>query len=55
MCAVPMLSKGFIAATIRKLDSASILPTLGMVISRSAIAVSRVLSVSSGTRLNSSM
>jgi hypothetical protein len=51
---VPILSNGFIEATSRKLSAAAIRPTRGTFTSRSAIAVNRVLRVSSGARLNSS-
>jgi hypothetical protein len=39
----------------RKVGRATTVPTRGMAMERSAIAVSSVLSVSSGARLNSSM
>jgi len=53
--AVPTLSYGFIDAMTRNVPSALITPARGIVTSRSAMAVSSVLSVSSGARLNSSM
>ena len=43
-----------VEAMTRKLGSASTVPTRGTAMRRSAIAVSRVLRVSSGARLNSS-
>ena len=52
---VPIVSNGFIDATTRNVGAASIVPTRGTASERSAIAVSSVLSVSSGVRLNSSM
>jgi hypothetical protein len=52
---VPTLSYGFIEAISRNVDFAATLPTRGTTISRSAIAVRRVLSVSSGAPFNSSM
>ena len=50
-----MSSSGFIEAITRNDGWAAIVPTRGTVIFRSAMAVSSVLSVSSGARLNSSM
>ena len=55
MRVVPTLSNGFIDATTRKLGAARNCPTRGTSISRSAIAVSSALSVSSGARFSSSM
>ena len=52
---VPTLSYGFIEAITRNVGFAVVVPTLGTVTCRSAIAVSSVLSVSSGVRLNSSI
>src|SRR5579859_1857591 len=52
--AVPIASNGFIAATRRNLASARTMPSRGTAISPSASTVIRTLSVSSGTRLNSS-
>ena len=51
---VPTLSNGFIDATTRKPSAARTTPIRGTVTSRSAIAVSNALSVSSGARLTSS-
>jgi hypothetical protein len=55
MRVVPTLSNGFIDATSRKVGLACTRPTRGITTSRSAIAVSSALRVSSGARLNSSM
>jgi hypothetical protein len=52
---VPTLSYGFIDAITRNVPAAVTVPALGTATCRSAIAVSRVLIVSSGARLNSSM
>ncbi len=52
---VPTLSYGFIEAITRNIGFARMRPTRGTAIDRSAIAVSIVLRVSSGARLNSSM
>ena len=52
---MPMLSYGFMEAMTRNVGGAWTWPTLGTAIRRSAMAVSRVFSVSSGARLNSSM
>src|SRR5215471_6724631 len=52
--AVPIASNGFMAATRRNPASARTMPSLGTAISPSASTVIRTLSVSSGTRLNSS-
>ena len=52
---VPTLSNGFIDAITRNVGAALMMPTRGIEISRSAIAVSSALTVSSGARLNSSM
>ncbi len=52
---VPIVSNGFIEATTRNVGAASTVPIRGTASARSAIAVSSVLSVSSGARLNSSM
>src|SRR6516164_1940841 len=52
--AVPIASNGFIAATKRNPGSARTMPSRGTAISPSASTVIRTLSVSSGTRLNSS-
>jgi hypothetical protein len=49
------LSYGFIDATTRNVGAAVTVPAVGTATWRSAIAVSRVFSVSSGARLNSSM
>jgi hypothetical protein len=49
------VSNGFIAATSPKPGSAVTWPSLGTVISRSDMAVSRTLMVSSGIRFSSSM
>src|SRR5580658_1621378 len=51
---VPTESYGFMAATSRKLLSATMRPSLGTLISPSDMTVSRTLIVSSGTRLSSS-
>ena len=52
---VPTLSYGFIDAMTRNVAAAVTVPAVGTVTWRSAIAVSSVLMVSSGARLNSSM
>src|SRR5215472_198824 len=52
--AVPIASNGFMAATSRNPSPACTTPSLGTVISPSVSSVIRTLSVSSGTRLNSS-
>src|SRR5215813_6324420 len=52
--AVPIASNGFMAATSRNPSAARTTPSLGTVISSSVSTVIRTLSVSSGTRLNSS-
>ena len=52
---VPTLSYGFMEATTRNVGCASMVPTRGTSMRRSAIAVSSVLRVSSGARLSSSM
>src|SRR5215831_2295279 len=52
--AVPIVSNGFMAATRRNPASARTMPSRGTAISPSASTVIRTLSVSSGTRLNSS-
>src|SRR5215468_10489948 len=52
--AVPIASNGFMAATRRNPASARTMPSRGTAISPSASTVIRTLSVSSGTRLNSS-
>src|SRR5215475_4028924 len=52
--AVPIASNGFMAATRRNPASARTMPSQGTAISPSASTVIRTLSVSSGTRLNSS-
>src|SRR5215468_2529373 len=52
--AVPIASNGFMAATSRNPALACTEPSLGTAISPSASTVIRTLSVSSGTRLNSS-
>src|SRR5215467_3839214 len=52
--AVPIASNGFMAATRRNPVSARTMPSRGTAISPSASTVIRTLSVSSGTRLNSS-
>src|SRR5215831_15105732 len=52
--AVPIASNGFMAATRRNPASAHTMPSRGTAISPSASTVIRTLSVSSGTRLNSS-
>src|SRR5690349_15872272 len=52
--AVPIASNGFMAATKRNPASARTMPSRGTAISPSASTVIRTLSVSSGTRLNSS-
>src|SRR5262252_1235914 len=52
--AVPIASNGFMAATRRNPASARTMPSRGTAISPSASTVMRTLSVSSGTRLNSS-
>src|SRR6516162_9452044 len=52
--AVPIASNGFMAATRRNPASARTVPSRGTAISPSASTVIRTLSVSSGTRLNSS-
>ena len=53
--AVPTASKGFIAAISRKPSSAGTRPSLGTCSSPSASAPTSTFSVSSGTRLSSSM
>ena len=52
--AVPIASNGFIAATSTNPSAAAIRPSRGTTTSRSAIAVIRTFSVSSGIRLSSS-
>ena len=52
--AVPMASKGFIAAISRKPEVACTVPSRGTAISPSVSTVMRTLSVSSGMRLSSS-
>src|SRR5215831_15730014 len=52
--AVPIASNGFMAATSRNPASARTMPSRGTMISPSVSTVIRTLSVSSGTRLNSS-
>src|SRR5215468_10574393 len=52
--AVPIASNGFMAATSRNPSPARTTPSLGTAISPSVSTVIRTLSVSSGTRLNSS-
>src|SRR5215831_459759 len=52
--AVPIASNGFMAATSRNPSPAPTTPSLGTAISPSVSTVIRTLSVSSGTRLNSS-
>src|SRR5215470_5703073 len=52
--AVPIASNGFMAATSRNPASARTMPSRGTAISPSVSTVIRTLSVSSGTRLNSS-
>src|SRR5579859_6259821 len=52
--AVPIASNGFMAATRRNPGPARTMPSRGTAISPSASTVIRTLSVSSGTRLNSS-
>src|SRR5262245_1031649 len=52
--AVPIASNGFMAATRRNPAAARTMPSRGTAISPSASTVIRTLSVSSGTRLNSS-
>src|SRR6266487_3799139 len=52
--AVPIASNGFMAATSRNPAPARTMPSLGTAISPSVSTVIRTLSVSSGTRLNSS-
>src|SRR5215469_4074415 len=52
--AVPIASNGFMAATSRNRASARTMPSRGTMISPSVSTVIRTLSVSSGTRLNSS-
>ena len=51
---VPTVSYGFIEPIKRNVGAARIVPTRGIVTSRSAIAVSSTLSVSSGARFSSS-
>ena len=53
--AVPTASNGFIAAISRKSLPAVTVPSRGTAISPSVSTVMRTLSVSSGTRLSSSM
>ena len=53
--AVPTASNGFIAAISRKLAAAGTRPSRGTWISPSASAPTSTFSVSSGTRLSSSM
>ena len=52
--AVPIASNGFMAATSRNPSPARTCPSRGTAISPSVSTVIRTLSVSSGTRLNSS-
>ena len=52
--AVPIASNGFMAAISRNCGSACTSPSRGTAISPSVSTVMRTLSVSSGTRLNSS-
>jgi len=52
--AAPIASNGFMAATSRKPSAVCTVPSRGTAISASVRTVIRALSVSSGTRLNSS-